>query len=47
MGAVETIVDTVTDNRQYYKCPGCGKEVWAYGSFKSNTCCEENSRTLK
>lgn len=33
MGAVETVVDAVTDNRTYYKCPSCKQEVWAYGSF--------------
>eukprot|EP01084_Bolivina_argentea_P127474 225437_1 len=38
MGAVETIIDTVTDNKKYYNCPGCGDEVWAYGSFVGNTC---------
>lgn len=38
MGAVETIIDTVTDNRTYYKCPKCKEEVWAYGSFVGNVC---------
>mmetsp|Transcript_4486 Transcript_4486/g.7673 ORF Transcript_4486/g.7673 Transcript_4486/m.7673 type:complete len:339 (-) Transcript_4486:238-1254(-) len=38
MGAVETVIDTVTDNKKYYNCPGCGEEVWAYGSFVGNTC---------
>jgi DNA-directed RNA polymerase subunit RPC12/RpoP len=40
MGAVETILDTVTDNRTYYDCPRCGQEVWAYGSFVGNVCWE-------
>lgn len=38
MGAVETIVDAVTDNRTYYNCPSCGRRVWAYGSFVGNVC---------
>ena len=38
MGAIETIVDVVTDNRTYYNCPGCGRRVWAYGSFVGNLC---------
>ena len=38
MGAAETIVDMITDNRTYYNCPNCGREVWAYGSFAGNVC---------
>ena len=33
-----TIVDTVTDNKTYYDCPGCGREVWAYGTFVGTRC---------
>ena len=35
-----TVLDTVSDNRQYYHCPHCGEEKWAYGSFKGTTCWE-------
>ena len=33
-----TIVDAVTDNKTYYDCPGCGEEVWAYGTFVGTRC---------
>eukprot|EP00486_Rosalina_sp_Unknown_P010143 CAMPEP_0201586750 /NCGR_PEP_ID=MMETSP0190_2-20130828/135828_1 /ASSEMBLY_ACC=CAM_ASM_000263 /TAXON_ID=37353 /ORGANISM="Rosalina sp." /LENGTH=144 /DNA_ID=CAMNT_0048035303 /DNA_START=74 /DNA_END=504 /DNA_ORIENTATION=+ len=35
---VSTVLDVVTDNKSYYDCPRCGREVWAYGSFKGNIC---------
>jgi len=38
MGAIETVVDAVTDNRTYYNCPKCNREVWAYGSYVGNVC---------
>jgi len=38
MGAIETVVDVVTDNRTYYNCPKCNREVWAYGSYVGNVC---------
>eukprot|EP01084_Bolivina_argentea_P144673 253769_1 len=38
MGAVQTVADVVTDNKQYYNCPKCGSRVWAYGSYVGNVC---------
>ncbi|KAI5511485.1 hypothetical protein TVAGG3_0734510 [Trichomonas vaginalis G3] len=38
MGIVQTITDVVTDNKRYYRCPKCGREVWAYGVYQGNIC---------
>lgn len=35
---VGTIADVATDKRTYYKCPRCGKEKWAYGTFAGTQC---------
>ncbi|ETO35371.1 hypothetical protein RFI_01692 [Reticulomyxa filosa] len=39
MGAIETVTDVVTDNKTYYNCPRCKREVWAYGSYVGNIYC--------
>ncbi|ETO35545.1 hypothetical protein RFI_01517 [Reticulomyxa filosa] len=41
MGAVETVVDAITDNKIYYNCPKCGREVWAHGSYVGNIVLEK------
>lgn len=36
----QTTSDLVTNTKRYYYCEGCGKEKWAYGSFKGTRCFE-------
>lgn len=35
---VNTTVSAIADDRTYYKCPRCKREVYAYGSFAGNVC---------
>ena len=37
-GAAGTINDILADKKTYYKCPGCDKQVYAYGALVGVQC---------
>ena len=38
MGNAQAAVGIITNDRRYYDCPGCGREVWAYPGYEGNRC---------